>query len=124
VISGQSAAVVMTFAEQLGRLLFPVVPTDLSVSSRAVALQGPIPPVSAVFTGLGSYFLYHSVVMSRLLDVTELLARITTVLLSAAVLLVIVALGMVVGALWVKPGGYAFNQVPGVMIGVLSRLFQ
>jgi two-component system sensor histidine kinase HydH len=84
-----SAAVVMTFAEQLGRLLFPVVPTDLSVSSRAVALQGPIPPVSAVFAGLGTYFLYHSVVMSRLLDVTELLARITTVLLSAAVLLVI-----------------------------------
>lgn len=39
-------------------------------------------------------------------------------------ILVIVALGMVVGALWVKPGGYAFNQVPGVMIGVLSRLFQ
>ena len=84
-----SAAVGMTLLEQLGRLVFPVVPLDLSLSSRAVALQGPIPPVSAVFTGLGAYFLYHSVVMSRLLDVTELLSRITTVLLSAAALLVI-----------------------------------
>ncbi len=39
-------------------------------------------------------------------------------------IMVIVALGMVIAALVVKPGGYAFNQVPGVMIGVLSRLFQ
>ena len=39
-------------------------------------------------------------------------------------IMVIVALGMVIAALWVKPGGYAFNQVPGVMIGVLSRAFQ
>lgn len=39
-------------------------------------------------------------------------------------IMVIVALGMVIAALWVKPGGYAFIQVPGVMIGVLSRAFQ
>ncbi len=39
-------------------------------------------------------------------------------------IMVIAALGMVIAALVVKPGGYAFNQVPGVMIGVLSRLFQ
>ncbi len=84
-----TAAVVTTVLEQLARALFPGAPQDLSISSRAVALQGPLPPVSAVFTGLGAYFLYHSVVMSRLLDVTELLSRITTVLLSAAALLVI-----------------------------------
>lgn len=84
-----TAAVGMTGLEQLGRLFFPGEPADLSVSSRAVALQGPIPPVSAVFVGLGAYFLYHSVVASRLLDVTELLSRIATVLLSAAALLVI-----------------------------------
>lgn len=39
-------------------------------------------------------------------------------------IMVIVALGMIVSALWVKPGGYAFNQVPGVMIGVVSGFFQ
>jgi formate-dependent nitrite reductase membrane component NrfD len=39
-------------------------------------------------------------------------------------IMAIVALGMIVSALWVKPGGYAFNQVPGVMIGVVSRLFE
>ena len=39
-------------------------------------------------------------------------------------IMVIAALGMVIAALVIKPGGYAFNQVPGVMIGVLARLFQ
>jgi formate-dependent nitrite reductase membrane component NrfD len=39
-------------------------------------------------------------------------------------IMAIVALGMIVAALWVKPGGYAFNQVPGVIIGVVSRLFE
>ena len=39
-------------------------------------------------------------------------------------IMLVVAAGMVIAALWVKPGGYAFNQVPGVMIGVVARLFQ
>ena len=34
------------------------------------------------------------------------------------------ALGLIVTALVVQPGGYAFNQVPGVMISVFSRLVQ
>jgi two-component system, NtrC family, sensor histidine kinase HydH len=81
------AAVALTALEQLGRMLFPPVdPVTLSLTTRAVALQGPLPPFSAVFTGLGTYFLYHSVVMSRLLDVTELLSRLATVLLSATAL--------------------------------------
>jgi signal transduction histidine kinase len=54
-----------------------------------VALQGPLPPFSTIFAGLGVYFLYHSVVMSRLLDVTELFSRITTVLLSAVALVLV-----------------------------------
>jgi hypothetical protein len=39
-------------------------------------------------------------------------------------IMAIVALGMIASSLWVSPGGYAFNQVPGVMIGVFSRLFE
>ncbi len=39
-------------------------------------------------------------------------------------IMVIAALGLILAALMIKPGGYAFNQVPGVMIGVVSRLFQ
>jgi formate-dependent nitrite reductase membrane component NrfD len=37
-------------------------------------------------------------------------------------IMLIAALGMVVSALWVKPGGYAFDQIPDVMIGTVSRL--
>jgi formate-dependent nitrite reductase membrane component NrfD len=37
--------------------------------------------------------------------------------------LLVVACGMIFAALWVRPGGYAFNDVPGVMIGVVARLF-
>ncbi|MBN8631064.1 MAG: hypothetical protein J0L76_09450 [Rhodobacterales bacterium] len=39
-------------------------------------------------------------------------------------IMVVAALGLIITALWVKPGGYAFNQVPGVMVGVVSRLFE
>ena len=39
-------------------------------------------------------------------------------------IMIVAAFGLILAALWVKPGGYAFNQVPGVMIGVVARLFQ
>lgn len=39
-------------------------------------------------------------------------------------ILIVLALGLITTALLVKPGGYAFNQVPGVMIGVFSRLVE
>ena len=39
-------------------------------------------------------------------------------------LMAIVALGMIFAALWIRPGGYAFNQVPGVIVGVIARLFE
>ena len=38
-------------------------------------------------------------------------------------IMAITALGMVLAALWVKPGGYAFNQIPGVVFGVAARFF-
>jgi formate-dependent nitrite reductase membrane component NrfD len=36
--------------------------------------------------------------------------------------LLIVAGAMILTALWVRPGGYAFSDVPGVMVGVVARL--
>ena len=37
--------------------------------------------------------------------------------------LMILAVGMILTALQTAPGGYSFNDVPGVMISVVSRLF-
>lgn len=37
--------------------------------------------------------------------------------------MVVLAAGLIVTALLTRPGGYAFNDVPGVMIGVASRWF-
>ena len=39
-------------------------------------------------------------------------------------IMAIVALGMIVTALVTKPGGYAFSQVPGVMVKVIGGFFQ
>ncbi len=36
----------------------------------------------------------------------------------------IAALGMIVYALVTRPGGYAFNEVPGVMVKVVAGFFQ
>ncbi len=38
-------------------------------------------------------------------------------------IMVVAALGLIVTALLVKPGGYAFNEVPAVIIEVFARLF-
>jgi hypothetical protein len=38
-------------------------------------------------------------------------------------LMVLVACGMILTALQTAPGGYTFESIPGVMIGVISRLF-
>lgn len=85
-----ATAVGFTAIEGLARQLGPMIePQQLSLSSRGVALQGPFPPFSTVFTGLGVYFLYHSVVLSRLLDLAELFSRLTTILLSALALVLI-----------------------------------
>jgi hypothetical protein len=40
------------------------------------------------------------------------------------VIMALGALGMIVSALLINPGGYAFNQVPGVMIKVVGGFFQ
>ncbi len=38
-------------------------------------------------------------------------------------LMVLAGAAMIVTALISRPGGYAFNDVPGVIVGVLSRWF-
>jgi len=85
-----TCAVVFTIVEQLARSLGPVVdPGGLSLSSRVVALQGAVPPFSVIFAGLSMYFLYHSVVMYRLLDLQELFSRAAMLLLSALLLVIV-----------------------------------
>lgn len=39
-------------------------------------------------------------------------------------IMVIAALGLIVSALVVNPSGYAFNQVPGVMLKTVMRFFE
>lgn len=38
--------------------------------------------------------------------------------------MVIGGIGLIVAALMTNPGGYAFNQVPGVIIRVVARFFR
>lgn len=80
-------AVLLALAEQVGRALTPATAeTDLSFVARAVALQGPIPPFSALLAAVALYFLYHSVVSYRLLDLYELLSRLGALVVSAVAL--------------------------------------
>jgi formate-dependent nitrite reductase membrane component NrfD len=37
-------------------------------------------------------------------------------------LMVVVSIGMIVTAVTTKPGGYSFNEIPGAMVNVVSRL--
>jgi formate-dependent nitrite reductase membrane component NrfD len=39
-------------------------------------------------------------------------------------LMAITSLGMIVAALLYNPGGYAFNQIPGVMVRVVGGFFE
>lgn len=39
-------------------------------------------------------------------------------------IMMITALGLIVSALMIKPGGYSFNQVPEVMVNVVTRYLQ
>jgi formate-dependent nitrite reductase membrane component NrfD len=39
-------------------------------------------------------------------------------------IMVVASIGMIVGALMYRPGGYAFSEVPGVVLGVLARFLR
>lgn len=84
------AAVLLTLVEHTLRILGqPGDLTGLGLGAHVVALQGPLPPFSAMFTGVALYLLHHILVLSRLLDLHELSSRIFALLLSAAMLLLI-----------------------------------
>lgn len=83
-------AVALTAAEQLARALGgPVDLGTMTLSNRVVVLQGALPPVSALLTGVAVYFLYHTIVLSRLLDMHELWSRLFTLVVSALALVAI-----------------------------------
>ena len=39
-------------------------------------------------------------------------------------IMAVAALSLIIAALYENPGGYAFNQVPGVMIKTVARFFE
>jgi signal transduction histidine kinase len=83
-------AIGFTLLEQLARTVAPPGdPAGLSIASRGVVLQGAIPPFSALFTVVALYFLYHTLVLSRLLDLHELFSRLTTLVVSALLLVLV-----------------------------------
>jgi len=83
-------AAVFTLLEHLARLAFPPIdPTGLSLVSRGVVLQGPLPPISVLLTAVALYFLYQTLVMSRLLDLHEMFSHFAALALSAFLLVLI-----------------------------------
>lgn len=85
-----AGAIALSLAEQIGRALMTYdTSSDLSYIARAVALQGPLPPLSVVLTGVALYFIYHSVVNYRLLDLYELFSYAAALVVSALVLVTI-----------------------------------
>ncbi len=83
-------AVVSTLLEQSARALSsPPDLSQLSLGSRVVALQGSLPPVGALLSAVAVYFMYHTIVESRLLDMHELWSRLFTLVLSALALVAI-----------------------------------
>lgn len=85
-----SGGVLLALAEQVGRLLAPpTADASLSFAARAAALQGPIPPFSALLAAIAVYFVYQAVVSYRLLDLYELLSRIGALTMSALALVVL-----------------------------------
>ncbi len=130
-----AAAAAFTLIEGLARQLVPADPSQLTPwGSRAVALQGPVPPISTVFAGLAVYFLYHSVVVSRLLDVTELFSRATTVSLSALALVLTIQWVSTMTTTWVAHSAFhvfvaallflaAYDPLRETMARIANRLF-
>jgi len=84
------AAAVLTLLEHLARIVAtPVDPTGLPISSRGVVMQGALPPFSVLFTAVAIYFLYQTLVMSRLLDLHEMFSHFATLAVSASLLVLV-----------------------------------
>ncbi|MCB9797017.1 MAG: hypothetical protein H6741_30400 [Alphaproteobacteria bacterium] len=91
-----SGAVLFSGLEGLGRMADPATVEDLLAQPnpllRSLELQGPLPPVGALFTGLYLFFLDRVRSAQRLLDLHEVLTQLVTVGISAAALTSIVFL--------------------------------
>ncbi len=108
-----SASVVLTFAEHLGRAFGPRIDAATLVDpSRGELLQGPLPPVSLLVSGISLYFLYHTVSRYRLLDLHELFSRFVAIA-SVALLLALATGGtlLAAGAVPPQPQHAAFQLV-------------
>jgi two-component system sensor histidine kinase HydH len=110
-----AAALVLTLVEQIARNLDTPVNLDtLSIIGRGIVLQGAVPPFSAICTGITLYFLYHSVVLSRLLDLHEFFSHIATLLFSAGVLVFVDGITF----LWVDTfSDYPFHSTFQIFLG-------
>lgn len=112
------ASIGFLLLEDLIRGLGPVPDPSGSLAHRASQLQGVFPPVSTVFTTLFIYFLHQVVQLTRLLDLHEIMSRMST--LAVAGLLLVVVDGLAV--LWL--GGLSVNPVHGTFqIFLASVLF-
>ena len=89
------AAVVSTAIEQLVRTLGGDSHLgDLSDRARSFALQGAAPPVGAVLGAVSIYSLHYVVRLHRLLDLTEIFARLAALATAAAALLLTTSVTM------------------------------
>ncbi len=89
------AAVVSTIIEQLVRVLGgDAALGDLPRQARSFALQGAAPPVGAVLGAVSIYSLHHVVRLHRLLDLTEIFARLSALATAAAALLLVTSVTM------------------------------
>ncbi len=81
------AALMFSTAESLARAWVSHPPAgSLDILTGPVVLQGAVPPVGVLFTGLLFYFLYQILVLSRLLDLHEIASRLITLGICGAVL--------------------------------------
>ena len=83
-----TAAIVSTAVEQLVRTVGgPDDFGDLRGHTRSFALQGALPPVGAVLGAVTVYSLHYVVQLHRLLDLTEVFARLAALTAAASLLL-------------------------------------
>ena len=83
-----TAAIVSTAVEQLVRTVGgPDDFGDLSGHTRSFALQGALPPIGAVLSAVTIYSLHYVVQLHRLLDLTEVFARLAVLTAASSLLL-------------------------------------
>ncbi|HCH65685.1 MAG: hypothetical protein CL927_13575 [Deltaproteobacteria bacterium] len=89
------AAVLSTAIEQLVRTIGGDAPVGaLTRQARSFALQGAAPPVGAVLGAVSLYSMHYVVRLHRLLDLTEIFARLSALATAALALLLVTSVTM------------------------------